>query len=75
MAGGEKRNHYPKGAIMNVKDPVCGMEVDDQKAAASVSYQGQDYYFCCQGCQRQFEKDPQAYLKGDNAGAHDTHHH
>jgi Cu+-exporting ATPase len=60
---------------MNVKDPVCGMEVEDQQAAASMNYQGQTYYFCCQGCQGQFEKDPEAYLK-DNAGeGHQAHHH
>lgn len=60
---------------MNVKDLVCGMEVDDQQAAASVNYQEQTYYFCCQGCQRQFEKDPEAYLKGDAGGGHHGQHH
>ncbi len=43
-------------------DPVCGMTV----AAASgqpVRHDGTDYYFCCAGCRRAFEKDPEAYVK------------
>ena len=60
---------------MNVKDPVCGMQVDDQQAAASMSYQGQTYYFCCEGCQRQFEKDPQAYLTGGAGERGHAHRH
>jgi xanthine dehydrogenase accessory factor len=43
-------------------DPVCGMTV----ATASgqpVRHDGTDYYFCCAGCRRAFEKDPEAYVK------------
>ncbi|HEY1267049.1 MAG TPA: YHS domain-containing protein, partial [Candidatus Binatia bacterium] len=28
------------------KDPVCGMNVEESKAAATSSYKGQTYYFC-----------------------------
>jgi YHS domain-containing protein len=44
-----------------VKDPVCGMEVDEQKAAATAVYHGQTYYFCAQACKTAFEKDPSKY--------------
>lgn len=44
------------------KDPVCGMEVDEKKAAATATYKGQTYYFCAQACKRAFEKDPEKYL-------------
>ncbi|MDI3548277.1 MAG: hypothetical protein PWR10_1929 [Halanaerobiales bacterium] len=30
------------------KDPVCGMEVDPDKAAATYDYQGKTYYFCAE---------------------------
>ena len=60
---------------MNVMDPVCGMEIDDQQAAASVNYHGQNYYFCCESCQRQFEKDPQAYPLGAAGEGRHGHHH
>ncbi|MBI2998062.1 MAG: YHS domain-containing protein [Deltaproteobacteria bacterium] len=45
------------------KDPVCGMQVDEKKAAATANYQGQTYYFCAEACKRAFEKDPGKYLK------------
>ena len=49
-------------AAAQATDPVCGMTV----AAASgqpVRHDGTDYYFCCAGCRRAFEKDPEAYVK------------
>lgn len=42
-------------------DPVCGMTVDDQKAAAQSTYDGKVYYFCCAGCQVKFDANPQQY--------------
>ena len=44
-------------------DPVCGMQVDESKAAAASKYKGQSYYFCSAGCKQQFEKNPQKYVK------------
>ena len=37
-----------------VRDPVCGMEVDPQGAAAHASVDGTDYWFCAQGCRDEF---------------------
>lgn len=45
------------------KDPVCGMDVDEKKAAATSQHQGRTYYFCARACKRAFEKDPAKYLK------------
>ena len=47
---------------VGVRDPVCGMTVDPQKAAGSVAYQGQTYYFCSSGCAAKFQAAPQKYL-------------
>jgi Cu+-exporting ATPase len=52
-------------------DPVCGMAVDERKAAATMSSGGLTYYFCCGGCKSMFEKDPRKYtesaeLSGDS---------
>jgi len=33
-------------------DPVCGMEVDPEHAAASAVYRGKTYYFCAGGAVR-----------------------
>ena len=47
------------------KDPVCGMQVDEKKAAATSQYQGQTYYFCAKACKEKFDKAPMQYLKKD----------
>ncbi len=49
------------------KDPVCGMEVDEKKAAATSAYQGKTYFFCDSSCKMTFLKDPETYVpaKGD----------
>jgi Cu+-exporting ATPase len=46
------------------KDPVCGMQVDEQKAAAMATHEGRTYYFCAVRCQQVFERDPAKYLGG-----------
>ena len=43
-------------------DPVCGMTVTVGESARPLRYEGVTYYFCCAGCRRSFEKDPDAYL-------------
>ncbi len=43
------------------KDPVCGMEVNPQTAAAKSEYQGKTYYFCSPGCKATFDREPQKY--------------
>lgn len=44
-----------------VKDPVCGMNVDPQQAAGTAEHQGHTYYFCSPGCKTAFERDPARY--------------
>ena len=43
-------------------DPVCGMTVDIATAHYTTEHAGRTYYFCCAGCQRSFEKEPDHYL-------------
>jgi len=38
------------------------MTVVPERAAAHVSHNGKDYYFCCKGCAATFEQDPARYL-------------
>ncbi|MDF1515599.1 MAG: YHS domain-containing protein [Anaerolineae bacterium] len=45
-----------------VIDPVCGMTVEPETAAAKTEYQGTTYYFCAPGCKVAFEKQPEKYL-------------
>ncbi|MDO8690426.1 MAG: YHS domain-containing protein [Dehalococcoidia bacterium] len=46
------------------KDPVCDMDVEESKAAATSEYNGKKYYFCAVGCKKAFDKNPEKYLKG-----------
>jgi YHS domain-containing protein len=46
-----------------VKDPVCGMDVDENKAAGTAEYNGKKYYFCSPACKTKFEKTPDQYAK------------
>lgn len=50
--------------MAKVKDPVCGMEVDEATATAKSDYKGKIYHFCCAGCKERFDKNPEKYLKG-----------
>ena len=45
------------------KDPVCGMEVDPSKAAATSEYRGKRYYFCAPGCKETFDRNPDQYVQ------------
>lgn len=44
------------------RDPVCGMNVNLYSAKAHTQHNGKTYYFCCGGCARKFEQDPEKYL-------------
>jgi YHS domain-containing protein len=43
-------------------DPVCGMEVDEQKAQFKTEYKGKNYYFCSRSCLSKFTQDPDKFL-------------
>jgi Cu+-exporting ATPase len=44
------------------KDPVCGMDVDPEKAAGKSVYKGETLYFCSSNCKKRFDADPAAVL-------------
>ena len=44
-------------------DPVCGMSVDKNNAAASAHYEGNKYYFCSTECKTKFQQSPEQYVK------------
>jgi len=59
-------------------DPVCGMTVDPAHAASRHEHRGKMYYFCCPGCLKKFQADPEKFLDakpgttsiGSHAAAH-----
>ena len=44
------------------KDPVCGMMVAPEKAAAKVDHAGKAYYFCSKDCAGRFSREPEKFL-------------
>jgi P-type Cu+ transporter len=44
------------------QDPVCGMTVVPERAAATRDFQGLTYFFCRDGCAMKFSAEPQKYL-------------
>jgi YHS domain-containing protein len=52
-----------------VKDPVCGMEIDPEQAAGKSEHEGTTYYFCAEGCKKEFDADPAKYVGAAEAPA------
>ena len=44
-------------------DPVCGASLEDADFAWHSIYQGHDYYFESEECQRQFEANPDLFTR------------
>jgi len=47
--------------LIMARDPVCGMNVDEGKSAATAVYKGKTCYFCSGACKATFEKAPDQY--------------
>ena len=45
------------------RDPVCGMELQEEDVVAKSDYKGKTYYFCEASCKTKFDKDPDKYIK------------
>jgi P-type Cu+ transporter len=45
------------------KDPVRGIQVDEQQAAGTSEHQGETYYFCSARCKQQFDQNPEGYTR------------
>lgn len=44
-------------------DPVCNMEVDEKDAEFTSEFNGKEYFFCSEDCKRQFDRNPQQFVK------------
>jgi YHS domain-containing protein len=52
-----------KEATKMAKDPVCGMDVEEQKAAGASQHKGRSYFFCSKSCKEKFDRNPEQYAK------------
>ncbi|AUM11102.1 ATP-binding cassette domain-containing protein [Ketobacter alkanivorans] len=46
-----------------IKDPVCGMRVDEWRALHFVDYQKSRYAFCSRRCRERFVENPEKYVE------------
>ena len=77
------RKYEPKGAEFVEKehittDPVCGMEVEPEKAYSKAEHESYVIYFCSRKCEEKFEENPKEYLlkmKKPENRKHEHHHH
>ncbi|MFZ5510274.1 MAG: YHS domain-containing protein [Pseudomonadota bacterium] len=53
------------------QDPVCKMEVEPARAAATAQHAGHTYYFCSEACRKTFAAAPEKYA----AAPHGSHGH
>jgi len=44
-----------------VIDPVCGMTIESENAAAQSQYEGSTFYFCSTACKKEFDANPSQY--------------
>ena len=49
-------------SVSPLRDPVCGMDVPPDSAAASSQFHGQTYYFCSAHCQQKFDANPASFV-------------
>ncbi|MGH7691156.1 MAG: permease [Candidatus Dormibacteria bacterium] len=47
--------------VPSAVDPVCGMEVEPDAAAADIEHGGQHYYFCSSSCADRFRQHPDRF--------------
>ena len=47
--------------MAKVKDPVCGMVIEEKDAVGTSEYQGKRYHFCSKDCKVEFDGNPADY--------------
>ena len=53
----------PEMKSHQVRDPVCGAQMNEQDAAAKTTFQGREYHFCSEECKDKFDRSPKQYAK------------
>ena len=57
----------PRQLVKPDVDPVCGMSVNPETATIKACIEGQNYYFCAEGCRKAFEENPEKYRESECA--------
>lgn len=54
----------PRKKGQMVRDPVCGMEVEDTPETPRVLHEGHTYLFCSESCRERFEETRGSFTGG-----------
>jgi YHS domain-containing protein/uncharacterized membrane protein YraQ (UPF0718 family) len=60
--GGSTDSNIRRQPMAEAMDPVCGMTVNPETAAAKREYEGASYYFCGTGCAKAFDLKSDAFV-------------
>ena len=52
-----------------VRDPVCGMMIEEAAAAPTSRHNGRTIYFCAVSCKEKFDVNPEKYSNGESGKA------
>ena len=55
-------NTIPGNYPMEITNPVCGMPISRGMAKYIIEYKGEPIYFCCDGCKKAFDQDPELFM-------------
>src|SRR5690606_4123596 len=58
-----------------VRDPVCGMTLDAENAAAQFEHHGHTFYFCSARCAQRFEAQPEGFVDAASGTGEAGHVH
>jgi YHS domain-containing protein len=50
---------------MQIRDPVCGMRLEQDQAVAVAKHFGRDYHFCSPSCEEAFTGDPDRFVEAE----------
>ena len=53
-----------------MRDPVCGMELNEENAEERSEYQGEVFYFCSDACRNKFDEDPARFIERVDLSGH-----
>ena len=54
-------HEHSSGQGAALKDPVCGMRLEEADVQATATHRGRAYHFCSVACRRKFEQSPDRY--------------
>ncbi|MFQ5483438.1 MAG: YHS domain-containing protein, partial [Nitrospinaceae bacterium] len=60
-----QHNHQHEGShrqALELKDPVCGMDVAPDKTEHHFTFENHGYHFCSEHCLHKFKSSPKQYL-------------